>query len=254
MGTAVSIHVIGESDDETAAAVAGCVAELRDIESVFSPFRRDSDISRIRRGELRLENADPRVAHVEARCVAAAAHTGGLFDAWWRGWFDPTGFVKGWAVDVGAARHLAPLTAHPQLDAVGIGAGGDLRLFTAPSADWIWRIGIADPDHPGGVLATVEVRDGAVATSGTAERGAHIIDPRSGEPATAVRSATVLADDLTTADVWATAAVVAGDLRWITQAPTTAGMLVAGDGSTRRWVGGVEVAVVAGSPLMPTAA
>ena len=89
-------------------------------------------------------------------------------------------------------------------------------------------------------------RAGAAATSGTAERGAHIVDPRIGVPASGVRSATVIAPDLTAADVWATAAVVAGrDLSWISGAPVTSGLLVTGDGAVRRWISGVEIAVAA---------
>ena len=48
----------------------------------------------------------------------------------WQGAFDPTGYVKGWAVENAARRHLAPLLA--DATAVGINAGGDMQLFTAP--------------------------------------------------------------------------------------------------------------------------
>lgn len=247
MGTTVSIHVIGTADDATPDAVAACIRELRDLDRVFSPFLPDSDVSRIRRGECTIASADRRVAQVAQHCAEAAEATGGLFDAWWKGWFDPTGYVKGWAVDVAADRYLAPLIRRPGIVAIGIGAGGDLRLRTAPGTDWAWHIGIADPDRPGAILATVDVHEGAVATSGTAERGAHIVDPRTGAPATAIRSATVVAPDLVTADVWATAAVVAGDLGWIGRAPSTTGMLVRDDGSTRRWTRGVEISFAAAS-------
>ena len=63
-----------------------------------------------------------------------------------------------------------------------------MQLGTAAGSDWVWRIGIADPHRAGEVLAIIDVVDGAVATSGTAERGVHILDPRSGEPATGVRT------------------------------------------------------------------
>ncbi|MBN9170629.1 MAG: FAD:protein FMN transferase [Microbacterium sp.] len=248
MGTAASIHVVGAACDsaEAPAAGAACFAELREVERVFSPFRDDSDVSRIRRGELAIDAAGPWVGEVARACEEAALATRGMFSAHWRGWFDPTGYVKGWAVERASAHHLAPLLEVPGIVAVGIGVGGDMRLRTAPGSEWTWHVGIADPDHPGEVLATVDVRDGAVATSGTAERGAHIVDPRIGVPASGVRSATVIAPDLTAADVWATAAVVAGrDLSWISGAPVTSGLLVTGDGAVRRWISGVEIAVAA---------
>ncbi|QKJ21132.1 FAD:protein FMN transferase [Microbacterium hominis] len=248
MGTVVSVHVVGRAraGAEVEAAIEGCFAELRDIERVFSPFRPDSDISRMLRGEVGIAQADPRVRHVEHACESAEIATRGMFSAHWRGGFDPTGYVKGWAVDVAGARHLDPLLTDPGVTAVGVNAGGDLRLRTAGGSSWRWRVGIADPGRRGAVQATVEVRDGAVATSGPAERGGHIVDPRTGLATVGVRSATVIADDLATADVWATAAVVAGgDLSWVGGMPDTAGLVIADDGTIRRWIRGVEVQVVA---------
>jgi thiamine biosynthesis lipoprotein len=57
----------------------------------------------------------------------------------------------------------------------------------------------------------------AIATSATYERGAHIIDPRIGEPTTELASATVVGPDLTVADVYATTLFVMGldGLKWI---------------------------------------
>ncbi|SBS72731.1 FAD:protein FMN transferase [uncultured Microbacterium sp.] len=258
MGTVVSIHVItragapswGEAEAEAS------FAALRDLDRVFSTYRDDSDISRLRRGDGRTPALDPRVAAVADACAHWEAATGGRFSADWRGWFDPTGYVKGWAVETAARAHLAPLLERDEVIAAGINAGGDLQLFTAPGADWSWRIGIADPAHPGAVIATIDVVNGAVATSGLAERGAHIIDPRSGSPARGVASATVIADGLAAADVWATSAVVAGmdDLSWIADAGTRTGILVGDDGRVRRWIRSTEVSVAAPSPALPQVA
>ncbi|MFD4959095.1 FAD:protein FMN transferase [Microbacterium sp. NPDC058389] len=249
MGTAVSVHAVGDPDRAVfERATAACFDELREADRVFSPYRDDSDILRIARGELAMRDASPWVAEVAEACAQAESDTGGLFTAWWSGVFDPTGYVKGWAVERAARRHLAPLADSPGVIAAGINAGGDLQLFTAPGADWTWNVAVVDPADRSRVLATVPVRDGAVATSGTAERGTHLVDPRSGHPAVGgVASATVVAAGLAHADVWATAAVVAGfdDLGWIPRAGPTAGILVAGDGRVRRWLDGVEIEAVA---------
>ena len=92
-----------------------------------------------------------------------------------------------------------------------IGAGGDIvvgagrgRSAAAPT----WRIGIEDPRHPGAVARVVSVRRGAVATSGAAARGGHVVDPRTGLAIGRGGSATVVGPDLLWADVWATAAWV----------------------------------------------
>ncbi|MEV4689462.1 FAD:protein FMN transferase [Microbacterium sp. LWH3-1.2] len=252
MGMPISIHVLTAAvrDGDTERAVEACFAELRDIDRVFSTYRTDSDISRMARGELALRDAEPRVADVEAACRAAAIETGGLFSATWNGTFDPTGFVKGWAVENAARRHLEPILG--AVDAVGINAGGDMQLFTAERSEWVWNVGIADPRHPGQVIATLPVRTGAVATSGSAERGAHIVDPRTGSPAHGVRSATVVDTSLARADLWATTAVIAGfeDRTWIPRSGTRTGILIADDGRVTRWLDGTSVDVVPQGTLL----
>jgi FAD:protein FMN transferase len=82
------------------------------------------------------------------------------------------------------------------------GAGG---MSTAP-----WRVGIADPLRPGRLALVVEARDRAVATSGTAERGPHILDPHTGRPAAGLASLTVTGPSLALADAYATAAIAMG--------------------------------------------
>ncbi len=247
MGMPISIHTILEPQaiDDAAShdAARRCFDDLRDVDRVFSPFDSRSEIRRIARGDLRVTDASPMVAEVRDLCDQAREATGGRFDAEWKGWFDPTGLVKGWAVDMVARRHLEPLIADRHVAAVGINAGGDMQLCSRPDASWIWNVGISDPRTPGQVIATLPLSTGAIATSGTAERGPHIVDPRTGQPATGVLSATVTAGRLTCADLWATTAVIAGfdDLRWLERAGTTSGLLVAEDGRTRRWVGAVEI-------------
>lgn len=253
MGTTASIHVVGTpaAGADAADAAASTLATLRELEAVFSTYRADSDVSRVRRGELSLGDADPRVREVAEACRLLEQSTGGRFSASWRGGFDPTGYVKGWATDRAALRHLAPVRERAGVSAVGINVGGDLRVWTAPSADWCWRIGIADHRRPGEVLATIALRDGAVATSGTAERGAHLVDPRTGGRIAGPVSATAIADDLTAADAWATALAVAGeDLSWLWGAPLRSAMTVTAAG-VRRWVDGVGVET---SPVRPAAA
>lgn len=242
MGTVVSIHGVGIDETPFREAAAACIRELSEAERVFSTYREDSDVRRIQRGEWGIAEASPWVPEVNEACAVFEKRTRGRFSAHWAGTFDPTGFVKGWAVERAARQHLLPLLDATDAVAVGIDVGGDLQVFTAPGSSWNWRIGIVDPADRSRLIATVPLRNGAVATSGSSERGLHVFDPRTHEPITALASATVIAAGLTEADVWATAALVAGDdLWWISDAPHTSGLLVAGDGGVRRWTGGVEV-------------
>lgn len=250
MGTVVSIHAMlpagssSPTDPRIPAAADAAFDLLHEVDRVFTTYSEDSDIRRMARGELQVSDANPMVTEVVALALQARRATHGLVDAWWRGWFDPTGVVKGWAVERAARRYVVPLIDEGVAEAVAVSAGGDMQLATSPTSSWTWNVGIADPFHAGATIARIPVRSGAVATSGTAERGAHITDPRSGEPTVSVASASVVASSLTTADLWATAACVAGfdDLTWIEVAGTQSGMLVAADGRVRRWAGDAEVA------------
>lgn len=217
MGMPISVHVRGPQARGTrvAAAVERSFDALRADEALFSTFLPDSEVSRIRRGELSQHRADPRVREVARLCRRAAALTGGAFSAHLPGpdgrrVFDPTGIVKGWSVDsalAGLLTDLASLDAHDVL----ICAGGDIAAACLRSDTPDWRVGIEDPRDAGGVLRVVSLRTGGVATSGTAARGHHIIDPATGAPAADdLLSATVVGPTLTWADVHATAAFVRG--------------------------------------------
>jgi len=238
MGMPVSVHArgAGSRSDDADHAVQALFAELHELEAIFSPYRDDSQVSRLQRGDLTLDAADDVVREVFRLCDVARILTDGAFDAWYSvparpGVFDPTGLVKGWAV-ARAARRLDGL-GHL---AFAVGAGGDI-LVRPGTADHEWLIGIEDPRDRSRVLATLPVRDGAVATSGVAARGLHIVDPRSGDRATGVLSATVIGPSLMWADVFATAAVALGRdaVEWTSGLHGTSGMLVLADGVVHRW-------------------
>ncbi|GGC82390.1 hypothetical protein GCM10011512_06410 [Tersicoccus solisilvae] len=211
MGLPVSVHVRAadparaDIDD----AVDALFDDLRRADDVFSLWRPDSALSRIRRGELAVEAADPWLAQVQDVARRAVEATGGLYSTdltgpdGTRGW-DPTGIVKGWAVEQAAAH----LRAVPGI-AFSVNAGGDLVCGRGPAAalvDSAWRIGVERPGTPGGIATVITVTEGALATSGTAARGRHIIDPRTDAAADARHtSVTVAGPELTWADAWATA-------------------------------------------------
>lgn len=161
---------------------------------------------RLARGELSWDEVDPVVREVGERCVRARDLTGGLFDAELPGGgWDPSGLVKGWAVERAAER----LREVPDLDWC-LNAGGDLLVLCPSSLPF--TVGIQDPRDPGRVVTSVARSDGAVATSGTAARGAHLYDPRTGDPVdTRWLSVSVSGPSLEYADVLATAAFVAGE-------------------------------------------
>ncbi|GAA4401492.1 FAD:protein FMN transferase [Fodinibacter luteus] len=211
MGMPVSVHVraVDPSRPDLEAGVRRVFGHLRRVDAVLSTWRSDSDLLRLQHGES--EEAHAWVADVTELCLEAEDRTDGLFRAWrsrpgGRVAFDPTGLVKGWAV-AGAAAHLDIV---PEV-AYAIGAGGDVVVGAGAgvsAAPPSWRVGIEDPRRAGAVARVVTVRRGAVATSGAAARGGHVVDPRTGVGITRAGSATVVGPDLLWADVWATAAWV----------------------------------------------
>jgi thiamine biosynthesis lipoprotein len=213
MGLPVSIHVRATDPrrQDIEQAVERTYAHLRQVDAVLSPWRPDSDLLRVRRGELPAASAHAWLREVTDLAAQAESGTGGLFTTTLTGpdgttGFDPTGLVKGWAVD-GASTHLEDV---PHI-AFCVNAGGDLtvgvgRDVGGPGPSWV--VGIQDPLDPRGVVDVVELDDGAMATSGGAARGAHIVDPRSGRPVVRSGSVTVVGPDLVWADIWATAAWV----------------------------------------------
>ncbi|WP_149184807.1 FAD:protein FMN transferase [Streptomyces sp. TRM49041] len=234
MGTVFSFDVRGYADEVRARdALAAAVASLHQADRLFSTYREDSQVSRLSRGNPAHDDHHPDLAEVMALCEEAERITGGWFSPRYAGpaW-DPTGLVKGWAVER-AARTLA---ADGGASSVCVNGGGDVQLLGGP-----WRTGVSDPLNPGALVAIVEslgAGDLAVATSGPAERGCHILDPHTAEPpATALASVTVITSALTTADVCATAAYAMGATRaraWLEALPDTEALLITPDGTTWR--------------------
>ena len=221
MGTVFSIDVRDPGD--WTGAIADVVAWLRHVDAVFSTYRADSDLSRMRRRELRPADADPDVAVVLDLCASVQQETGGHFSALSGGTVDPTGLVKGWAVEEASRR----LRRHGSANHA-VNGGGDIQLAGGAGPGREWTVGIADPHDRTRVLTTVSGRDLAVATSGTAERGTHLTDPFTGRPVTHLASATVTGPSLTRVDAYATAAFVLGraGLAWIDTLPGHAALLV----------------------------
>ncbi|MGW1892835.1 FAD:protein FMN transferase [Streptomyces sp. NPDC002004] len=207
MGTVFSFDVRDTQAPAVRRALAEAVAWLHHVDAVFSPYRSDSAVSRLARGETTVEHCPPEVAEVLALCERATEVSGGWFSATAGGRLDPSGLVKGWAVER-ASDLLYAAGAHHSC----VNGGGDLQLRGGAAPGEPWRIGIAHPLRPGRLLTVVSGRDFAVATSGTAERGHHILDPRTGLPAGSnLASVTLIGHRLTETDAHATAAFAMGD-------------------------------------------
>lgn len=220
MGTAVSFDI---RDDLGAAGIDAAVAWLHHVDATFSVHRPGSVISRLGRGELTLDDLDeldPDVAEVLLACERLNEDSGGAFDAFAvpapnGTTLDPSGYVKGWALE----RAALILDEHGHT-AFTVNGGGDIAVRGEPVPGEPWRIGIRHPGDRGLIAMVLGARGRAgVATSATYERGAHIVDPRSGTPTTDVASVTVVGPTLVEADAFATTVFVMGldGLEWLAE-------------------------------------
>ncbi|GAA4588928.1 FAD:protein FMN transferase [Planotetraspora phitsanulokensis] len=229
MGTVFSFDVRDGGFEGVELAIAEAVEWLHRVDETFSTYRPESVVSRLDRGEITLAGCPPEVAEVLRLCDEASRVSRGYFTSHPGGRLDPSAVVKGWAIErasriltrAGAANHC-------------VNGGGDVRLTGSAASGSPWRVGIAHPLRPGELAAVVTGRDLAVATSGTAERGAHIVDPHTGRPATALASITLIGESLTMTDAYATAAFAMGDAArdWVRELEGFEAFAVTASGST----------------------
>ena len=237
MGTIVTIDVYvdaGMPVDGLASHVRRARLALHQADKVFSTWKPDSPLSRLRRGETTVGQMPPEVAGVLDACRAARVLSDGWFDPWaLPGGVDPTGYVKGWA----AERALDAFRV-PHVAAAVVNAAGDIASFGGPAPGAPFRFAVVDPFDRTRFACVVE-HTGAVATSGTYERGQQLFDPHSRRPASAAASATVTGPELGLADALATALAVGGrDVLERIDALNGFEALVIGHDGDRRWTGG----------------
>jgi FAD:protein FMN transferase len=234
MGMPISLAMRG-AHAETAQgdhAWRTALADLRAVDAMFSPYRDDSWIARLDRGEVDVVDCPPEVLEVLDIAEEARRRSLGAFEVWRTGadgsiHLDTNGLVKGWALQ----RAASNFEGLEDTD-VCLSAGGDMVCVTRTPDSPGWRIGIENPHRTNELVAVIPVRDGAIATSGLAHRGAHITDPLTAATPTALASVTVVGDNLTWVDTDATAAFVLGEaaISWLLARGRT-GLVVYADGT-----------------------
>ncbi|SNT65965.1 thiamine biosynthesis lipoprotein [Asanoa hainanensis] len=209
MGTVISVEL---ASGGSPALLDEVFAWFDEVDARFSTFKPDSEVCRFDRGELALPDASADLRTVLDRCADLWRETDGYFDGYAGGRLDPSGFVKGWSVQVASDRLLAAGAVDHCVN-----AGGDVRVRGQSPAGRPWRVGIRHPWNASASCHVVSGTDLAIATSGVYERGHHVVDPHTGRPAVGLRSVTVVGPDLGTADAYATAALAMGPagVRWL---------------------------------------
>ena len=233
--TVVAIHIDAPhlTSQQCDAARDDVVAFLHHVDEVFSTFKPESLVSQYRRGDITDAQLEARATAespadtaardllaVIALCRKAVITTRGAFDPWSApGGFDPSGLVKGWA-----AQHSCDILRTHGITRAYVNAGGDVYSISDGEP---WTCGIADPDDRSQVVKVATIAgDGAACTSGTYERGAHIVT-RDGAPLGAC-AASVVGPDAALADAYATAICIDGPnaIEWFVELGSAWSMFV----------------------------
>lgn len=236
MGTVASFHIWPHpgSDFGWRDALREACGLLHQADRVFSTWDPTSPVSRLRLGAIGIDETPGEVEEVIRLCRVANELSGGWFDPWaMPGGFDPTGLVKGWAVE----RAAGVLRSGP-VDGALVNGGGDIAVFGSPGPGEVWTIGVRHPERADALACVLRV-DAAVATSGAYERGAHLFDPWTGSETCRVASATVTGPSLAIADALATALAVAGEdgLSFVAAASGYEGLVIRADGTASATTG-----------------
>ncbi len=194
---ALAIHKAGDGAFDP---TLGAVKELWDIEG-DNPRVPDAQALRAALAATGVDGLELTGNHVRLKRPGIRVDLGGI--------------AKGYAID----RAVAVLQK-AGIEHASVNAGGDLRLIGDHNGR-PWRIGIQHPRKPGAMLAVLNLENTAVVTSGDYERYFevdgrryhHLFDPKTGRPARACQSVTVVAERADVADALATAAFVLGPER-----------------------------------------
>jgi thiamine biosynthesis lipoprotein len=203
MGMPITVKMVGpEVDDKIFKEVFDY---FRYVDSKYSTYKPDSEISLINAG-LPKSRWSNEMKAVLSMCDQTKRQTNGYFDIVRGGQRDPSGLVKGWAI-----QNAAGILVNRGYRNFYIDAGGDIQVSGKNSRGLPWRVGIRNPFNRDEIIKTITVNTEGVATSGTYIRGQHIYNPL--KPKEAIKdivAITIIGPDIYNADRFATAAHAMG--------------------------------------------
>jgi thiamine biosynthesis lipoprotein len=205
MGMPITVEII---DDHVVPGIFEKIFSFfTSVDDTFSTYKEGSEISRINRGSILEEEYSQEMREIFALAEQTKKDTNGYFDIMTpEGAYDPSGIVKGWAIE-----RAAKILKQSGYKNFYVDAGGDIQTSGVSKSGQPWRVGIRNPFNVHEVVKVLSVSGEGVATSGTYLRGEHIYDPRTKQPGGQdIASVTVIAGDVYEADRYATAAFAMG--------------------------------------------
>jgi FAD:protein FMN transferase len=204
MGMPITVEIIDTAATEQ--AFDDVFAYFEYVDEKFSTYKQDSEISRINRRELLLEESSPDMKMIFDMSEQTRQETNGFFNIQHNEIYDPSGIVKGWSI-----YNAAQILRQMMFENFYVEAGGDIQMSGMNDQNQNWRVGIRNPFNLDEIVKVLSITDRGVATSGTYVRGQHVYNPQDEDQSmTEVLSLTVIGPDIYEADRFATAAFAMG--------------------------------------------
>ncbi len=204
MGMPVTVEVVDTAASE--GILKTVFAYFEYIDDKFSTYKESSEISAINHHEITLDESSEDMRTIFALAEQTKRDSEGYFDIAHNGIYDPSGIVKGWAIN-----NAAEILRQNGFMNFYVDAGGDVQTAGKNSRGQDWRVGIRNPFKQNEIVKVLSVTDRGVATSGTYIRGEHIYNPKPNAlQVTDIVSLTVIGPDIYEADRFATAAFAMG--------------------------------------------
>lgn len=203
MGMPITIEIVDCA--ATKVSIEEVFSYFEYIDNKFSTYKKDSEISLINEGNLRIEDSSDDMKAVFALSEKTKMETNEYFDINHNNRYDPSGLVKGWAI-----LNAANIIKRKGFDNYYVEAGGDIQAHGKNTKGQDWRVGIRNPFNLQQIVKVVLIRNCGIATSGTYIRGQHIYNPKLNNDITEIVSLTVIGPNIYEADRFATAAFAMG--------------------------------------------
>jgi len=204
MGMPITIEVAESKATES--DVASIFDYFASVDRMFSPYKKESEISRLNAGEITKKQISTDVRQILQLADDTKKETHGYFNIENNGKIDPSGIVKGWAIF-----NAASLLKEHGFQNFYVDAGGDIQVSGKNEKGTDWTIGIRNPFNRDEIVKVVRLVNKGVATSGLYIRGQHIYNPHKPTmPITDIASMTVIGPNVYDADRFATAAFAMG--------------------------------------------
>ncbi len=175
------------------------------IDKKFSTYKKDSEVSQINRRELKEQDYSREMKKILSLSQKTKEETNGFFDIYKNGLMDPSGIVKGYAINEGAN-----ILLKKGYENIYVEIAGDIQVYGKDKNKEEWKIGIQNPFNPKEIVKVVELSGKGIATSGNYVRGSHIYNPK-GKLTEKIVSVTLIGPNVYEADRFATAIFAMGD-------------------------------------------